>query len=89
MNTPIITQMPDTSAPMDIDQNKCRLETCSCYNCNENGHLSQHYLKPQKQHIQLTKSTETNLKILVTEAVVAVMDAQEVKKKTEELKKGF
>jgi len=39
-NTSAFTQMPDTSAPMDIDQNKHRLETCSCYNCNEKGHLS-------------------------------------------------
>jgi len=39
-NTSAITQMPDTSAPMDIDQNKHRSETHSCYNCNEKGHLS-------------------------------------------------
>ena len=39
MQTPVVTQMADTSVPMDIDQNKCKLETCTCYNCNEKGHL--------------------------------------------------
>src|SRR5882724_8171688 len=39
-NAPTVTQTPGTSVPMDIDQNKCGLETHSCYNCNEKGHLS-------------------------------------------------
>src|SRR5882724_8894150 len=39
-NAPTTTQAPDTSTPMDIDQNKFRPETHSCYNCNEKGHLS-------------------------------------------------
>jgi len=40
MNTPATTQTPDTSMPMDIDQNKHRPENCSCYNFNEKGNLS-------------------------------------------------
>src|SRR5882724_5427881 len=39
-NTPTTTQALDTSTPMDIDQNKHRPKTHSCYNCNEKGHLS-------------------------------------------------
>ena len=57
-NTPTVSQAPDTSAPMDIHQNKRRSETCSCYNCNEKGHILRHCLKPWKQQIQLTESTE-------------------------------
>jgi len=74
---------------MDVDQSKCRPETCTCYNCNENGHLSQHCPKPWKQQICLAKSTKVDLKGLVAEAVVAAMDAQEVAKKAEESKEGF
>jgi len=40
MNTPTTTQTPDTSAHMDIYQNKHRPETHSCYNLNEKGHIS-------------------------------------------------
>ena len=39
--------------------------------------------------MQLVKLTEADLKSLVAEAVVAVMDTQEVKKKAEEPKEGF
>ena len=89
MNTPATTQVPDTSTPMDIDQNKHRPETCSCYNCNEKGHLSQHCPKPWKQQVQSVESTKINLKSLVAEAAAAAMDAQVVKKKAEEPKEGF
>ena len=89
MNTPAITQTPDTSAPMDIDQNKGRSETRSCYNFNEKGHISRHCPKPRKQQIRSTKSTELNLKSLVAEAVAAAMDAREIGKKAEEPKEGF
>ena len=88
-NTPATTQVLDTSMHMDIDQNKHRPETCSWYNCNEKGHLSWHCQKPQKQWVQLVKTTEVNLKSLVAEAVVAAMDAWEVKKKAEESKEDF
>jgi len=40
--------------------------------------------KPGKQQVQLVESTEIDLKRLVAEAVVAEMDAWEVKKKAEE-----
>jgi len=75
MNAPTTTQVPDTSMPMDIDQNKHRPETHSCYNCNEKCHLSQHCLKPWKQQVQLVELTEKNLKSLVAKVAVAVMDA--------------
>ena len=88
-NTPATTQAPYTSMPMDIDQNKHRPETHSCYNCNKKGHLSQHCLKPQKQWVWLVESTKVDLKSLVAKAVVATMDAREVKKKAEEPKEGF
>jgi len=74
---------------MDIDQNRCRPETHSCYICNEKGHLSQHCPKPWKQQIWLTELIETNLKSLVATAVVAARDALVVKKKVEEPKEGF
>ena len=74
---------------MDIDQNKHRLETRSCYNCNEKGHILRHCPKPWKQQIRLTKLTELNLKSLVAKAVVAAMDAREIGKKAEEPKEGF
>ena len=89
MSTPTIAQTPDTSAPMDIDQNKHRLETHSCYNCNEKGHISRHCLKPRKQQIRLAESTALDLKNLVAEAVAAAMDAREIRKKAEEPKEGF
>ena len=89
MNTPTTTQTLDTSAPMDIDQNKHRLETRRSYNCNEKGHISRHCPRPRKQQIRSTESTELNLKNLVAEAVVAAMDAREIGKKAKEPKEGF
>jgi len=68
-NTPTIAQALDTSVPMDIDQNKHRSETRSCYNCNEKGHISRHCPKPQKQQIWSIESTDLDLKSLVAEAV--------------------
>src|SRR5882724_1560547 len=88
-NTPAVAQTLDTSVPMDIDQNKCRLETRSCYNCNKKGHILRHCSKPQKQQIRSTEATELNLKSLVAEAVVAAMDAREIGKKAKEPKEGF
>src|SRR5882724_8713404 len=88
-NTPAIPQALDTSVPMDIDQNKRRSETRSCYNCNEKGHILRHCPKPQKQQIRLTESTELNLKSLVAKAVVAVIDTREIGKKAEEPKEDF
>ena len=73
---------------MDIDQNKGRSETRSCYDCNEKGHISRHCPKPQKQQIWSTELTELNLKSLVAEAVAAV-DARETGKKAEEPKRVF
>src|SRR5882724_5981224 len=52
-NAPAIAQALDTSAPMDIDQNKRRSETCSCYNFNKKVHISRHCQKPRKQQIRL------------------------------------
>ena len=89
MNTPAIAQAPDTSAPMDIDQNKHKPETHSCYNCNEKGHISRHCPKPWKQQIRSTKLTKLDLKSLVAEAVVAAMDAREIEEKAKEPKEGF
>src|SRR5882724_3860966 len=89
MNTPAVAQTLDTSVPMDIDQNKHRLETHSRYNCNKKGHISRHCLKPRKQQIQSTELTELNLKSLVAEAVAAAIDAREIRKKAEEPKDGF
>ena len=89
MNTPAIAQTPYTSVPMDIDQNKGRSETRSCYNCNEKGHILRQCLKPWKQQIRSTKSTELDLKSLVAEAVAAAMDAREIRKKAKEPKEGF
>src|SRR5882724_11205404 len=88
-NTPAIAQTPDTSVPMDIDQNKGRLEMHSCYNCNEKGHILRHFPKPWKQQMRSTESTELDLKSLVAEAVAAAMDARETGKKAEEPKEGF
>src|SRR5882724_7376875 len=88
-NTPAVAQTPDTSVPMDIDQNKGRSETHSCYNCNDKGHISRHCPKPRKQQIRSTESTELDLKSLVAEAVVAAIDAREIRNKAEEPKEGF
>ena len=74
---------------MDIDQNKHRSETRSCYNCNKKGHILRPCLKPRKQQIWSTESTELDLKSLVAEAVAAVMDARETGKNAEEPKEGF
>ena len=74
---------------MDIDQSKCKQETCTCYNCDEKGHLSHHCLKPWKQWIRSAESNEVNIKGLVAEAVTAVMDARDAAKKVEGAKEGF
>ena len=74
---------------MDIDQSKCKQETCTCYNCDEKGHLSHHGLKPQKQQIHSAKLNEVDIKGLVAKVVAAVMDAQDAAKKVEGPKEGF
>src|SRR5882724_8341790 len=74
-NIHMASPIPDTLAPMDIDQSKCNQETHTCYNCDEKGHLSQHCPKPQKQQVWSVKLTETDLKSLVAKAVEAAMDA--------------
>jgi len=78
---------PDTLAPMDIDQSKCKQETCTCYNCDEKGHLSHHFLKPQKQQICLAEPNEVDIKGLVAKVVTAaMMDIQVAAKKVEGVK---
>ena len=67
--------IPDTSAPMDIDQSKCKQETHTCYNCEEKGHLSHHFQKPRKQWIHSADPNKVNIKGLVAEVVTAAMDA--------------
>src|SRR5882724_12387536 len=86
--TPMAIHMPDTSAPMDINQSQPRPKTHTCYNCGEPGHLSHTCMKPRKQRIWLTISAKTDLKILVAEAVVVEMDAREVTKKAEQAKES-
>jgi len=74
---------------MDIDQNKHRSETRSCFNCNEKRtHLE---TLPETSEAtdfswlnQLNSTSKT-----CGEAVVAVMDAREIGKKAEEPKEGF
>src|SRR5882724_8803625 len=84
--TPMAIHMPDTSAPMDINQSQPRPKTCTCYNCGEPGHLSCTCTKPRKQRIRSTISAETDLKSLVAEAIAAAMDTREVTKKVEQAK---
>src|SRR5882724_6166673 len=68
---------------MDIDQRKCKQETCTCYNCDDKGHLSHYCLKPQKQQIHLAEPNEVNIKGLIAKVVTAAMDAQDAAKKAE------
>src|SRR5882724_9723801 len=75
------TPTPDTSTPMDIDQRKCKQEPCTCYNCEEKGHLSHHCPKPRKQWICSAEPNEIDIKGLLVEAVAAVMDARDAVKK--------
>src|SRR5882724_648893 len=86
--TPMAIHMPDTLAPMDINQSRPRPETCTCYNCGEPGHLSCTCTKPWKQRIQSTVSAKMDLKSLVAEAVAAAKDAREVTKKAEQAKES-
>jgi len=88
-NAHVATPTPDTSAPMDINQGKCKQGTCTCYNCDEKGHLLHHCPKPWKQWICSAKPNEVNIKGLVAEVVTAVMDAQDAAKKMEGPKEGF
>jgi len=73
---------------MDINQSRPRLETHTCYNCGDKGHLSCVCLKPQKQIIQLTESAETDIRSLMAEAVMAAMDMREIAKKAKKAKKA-
>src|SRR5882724_4285655 len=86
--TPMAIHMPDTSAPMDIDQSRPRPETRTCYNCGEPGHLLHTCTKPWKQRIRSTVSAETDLKSLVAKAMAAVMDAREVTKRAKQAKES-
>src|SRR5882724_1909384 len=86
--TPMAIHMPDTSAPMDINQSQTRPETHTCYNCGEPGHLSHTCTKPRKQRIWLTVLAEMDLKSLVAEAMVVAMDARQVTKKAKQAKES-
>ena len=74
---------------MDINQSKCKQETCTCYNCDDKGHLSCHFPKPWKQQIRLAKPNKVDIKGLVAKVVTAAMDAQDAANKVEGPKEGF
>src|SRR5882724_7961180 len=88
-NVHMASPIPDPLAPMDINQSKHKQETHTCYNCDEKGHLSHHFLKPLKQWIRLAKSNEVNIKGLIAKAVTEAMDARDAAKKVEGAKEDF
>jgi len=88
MQTPATTPTPDTPVPMEIDQSRFRPKAHTCYNCGDKGHLSDICLKPWKQRIWLTESTETDIKSLIAEAVMAVTDARDLAKRAKKADKA-
>jgi len=80
-------QTPTLSA-MDIEQNKHRLETRSCYNCNEKGHILRQLPETWKQQIRSANQPNSTSKP-VAEAVVAAMDARGDRKKAKNPKRVF
>ena len=89
-NNDLQTQVMD--APDDVvnmASQAASAETCTCYNCDEKGHLLCHCLKPQKQQIHLAKPNKVNIKGLVAKAVAAAMDSRDAAKKVERAKEGF
>src|SRR3979490_3423518 len=74
-STPV-TSTPNTATPMDIDSNRRRAETRTCYNCGKQGHISPASPEPPKQHVR-TNITEKTLASMVSESVAVALDARE------------
>jgi Retrotransposon gag protein/Zinc knuckle len=88
---PITAAPAETSVPMDIDSNRRRTETRTCYNCGRKGHISPHCPDPPKRRIR-TNFTEVDIKGMISESVAAALDAHKPvptsEEATEEKKEG-
>jgi len=73
---------------MDISQNRPWTEPHTSYNCSEKGHILPHCLRLQKKQFRLT-ATKVNVKGLVAKVVAVALDAQDIAKKAEKVKKDF
>src|SRR3979490_1712094 len=78
-STPV-TSTPNTATPMDLDSNRRRAETRTCYNCGKQGHISPACPEPRKEHVRMN-ITETPLASMVSESVAAALDAREAVQK--------
>ena len=61
---------------MDIDSNRRRAETWTCYNCHKQGHIAPHCPEPHKERVR-TNLTQADIVGMISESVAAALNAWE------------
>ena len=74
--TPFTLKTTMGPTPMDIDSNRRRSETRTCYNCGKQGHISPQCPEPRKERVR-ANITDTALAELVAESVEAALKARD------------
>ena len=85
--TPIVTTPPDTATPMDIDSNRRRIETRTCYNCRKPGHIAPNCPEPRRERVR-SNLTQADIVGMISESVAAALDARDASHKVQSPKEG-